>query len=236
MGVGAFRVAIPLAAAVLGFLAVVAVAQPDTPARSIRRLEVVDLIRQEDERVRELQAGVRQLERNLRSLAGETETAGAGARSLRSRLDRLEILAGSAALAGPGVVVTLDDSSAPRSPTGDPNDLVVHERDIQTVVNALWAGGAEAVSVNGQRLSSLSAVRCAGNTLLLHGAVHSPPYKVTAIGDPRELEAGLPGQPGMDRLMDAVTTFGLGFDVDAGGVRVPAGSLLPSVDRAAPVA
>jgi uncharacterized protein YlxW (UPF0749 family) len=117
--------------------------------------------------------------------------------------------------------VTLEDSSASNSPTGDPNDLVIHEQDIQTVVNALWAAGAEALSVNGERLTSTSAVRCAGNTLLLHGEVHSPPYEIRAIGDPDALAATLPRQAGMGRLLEDVRAFGLGLEIEPGPVAIP---------------
>jgi uncharacterized protein YlxW (UPF0749 family) len=132
------------------------------------------------------------------------------------------------------VVVTLDDSSARRSPTGDPNDLIVHERDIQTVVNALWAAGAEAVGINGERLTTTSAVRCAGNTLLLHGALHSPPYHIAAIGDPERLASAVPAQPGMGRLSESVEAFGLGLDVEPGSVRLGGGPPARSLEAALP--
>ncbi|MGH2678617.1 MAG: DUF881 domain-containing protein, partial [Actinomycetota bacterium] len=121
------------------------------------------------------------------------------------------------------VVVTLDDSPASRSPTGDPNDLVIHERDLQTVVNALWGAGAEAVGINGERLTSTSAVRCAGNTLLLHGTLHSPPYRVAAIGDPAALKA-VGRQPGVAGLSSAAGDLGLVFEVERAVVRIGLGT------------
>lgn len=218
------RITVAVAAAVLGFLAVLAARQPPLATREIRRLELADLIRAEDARVRRIRAEVRTLQAEVAGLG----TVGAEVRALRAEGRSVAAAAGAAAVEGPGIVVTLDDSSARRSPTGDPNDLIVHERDIQTVVNALWAAGAGAVGVNGERLSSTSAVRCAGNTLLLHGALHSPPYRIAAIGDPESLADGLPGQPGMDRLRDSVQAFGLGLDIDQTSVRLagtpPAGS------------
>ena len=81
--------------------------------------------------------------------------------------------------------MTLNDSSLKQSPTGNVNDLVIHSQDVQAVVNGLWAAGAEAISVNGERLVSTSAVLCVGNTLLINGAVFSPPYQATAIGADR---------------------------------------------------
>jgi uncharacterized protein YlxW (UPF0749 family) len=88
------------------------------------------------------------------------------------------------------------------------------------VVNALWASGAEAVALNGERLTSASAVRCAGNTLLLHGTLHTPPYRIAAIG---EIGASLAARPGMDRLAAAADAFGLELEVEAEVVRLGAG-------------
>lgn len=225
------RFAVAVAALLLGLLTVLAATQPRQASRDIRRLELVDLIRAEDARVHRLRAAVTDLREQLAEL--EASHAG-GLGELRDEVQALAVRAGGAALEGPGVTVVLDDSSSRRSPTGDPNDLLVHERDIQTVVNALWAAGAEAVAVNGERLTATSAVRCAGNTLLLHGALHSPPYRIEAIGDPRELE-GLSAQPGMDRLMAAADAFGLGLDVKTETVSIIGGPPAAELDLANPV-
>ncbi len=225
------RITVAVAAAVLGFLAVLAARQPPPATREIRRLELADLIRAEDARVRRLRAEVRELRAELGGLgAGGGEIV-----ELRREVRELAVRAGSAALEGPGLIVTLDDSAERRSPTGDPNDLIVHERDIQTVVNALWAAGAEAVAVGGERLTSSSAVRCAGNTLLLHGALHSPPYRIAAIGDPELLGASLLGEPGMDRLLEAADAFGLGLEVESGQVQVGGGPPSSSLRLASPI-
>ena len=212
------RIAVAVGAALLGFLAVLAATQPPRASRELRRLELADLIQAEDARVRSLRGELRTLRGELEEVQREVGSAGDEAGAIRERVDELRAAAGTAPRSGAGITVTLDDSSSARSPTGDPNDLVVHERDIQTVVNALWAAGAEAVAIDGERLTSTSAVRCAGNTLLLHGTVHSPPYLVTAIGDPGRLAADLDRQPGMDRLRADVEAFGLGFDVGSGEV------------------
>ena len=91
---------------------------------------------------------------------------------------------GLTALHGPGLMVVLDDAPAGEADRAgvDPNQLVVHQSDLQAVVNALWAGGAEAMTIAGQRVIATSAVRCVGNTLLLNGEVFSPPFRVAAIG------------------------------------------------------
>ncbi|HYH27520.1 MAG TPA: DUF881 domain-containing protein [Actinomycetota bacterium] len=225
------RAAVPLAAAVLGFLAVLAAGHREAPARGARRIEIVDLIQEQDERVRTLRAEVARLRSQLEGLG---PSATPRIRDLRARVGRLALRAGTRGVTGPGVVVTLDDSPAPRSPTGDPNDLLIHERDIQTVVNALWAAGAEAVAINDERLTTLSAVRCAGNTLLLHGNLHAPPYQVAAIGDPDRLAASLDSQPGIARLGEAARTFGLGYAVRRGPVSIPSRAPGQSLSLAEP--
>jgi uncharacterized protein YlxW (UPF0749 family) len=224
------RLTVAVAAALLGFLAVLAARQPPLATREIRRLELADLIRAEDARVRRIRAEVRTLQAELAGLG----TVGDEVDALRAEARALGMASGSGAVEGPGVVVVLDDSSARRSPTGDPNDLIVHERDIQTVVNALWAAGAEAVGINGERLTATSAVRCAGNTLLLHGALHSPPYRIAAIGDPGVLATELPAQPGMGRLGESVEAFGLGLEIESGSVRLGGGPPSRSFEAATP--
>jgi uncharacterized protein YlxW (UPF0749 family) len=223
------RVAVAVGAALLGFLAVLAATQPPQAAREIRRLELADLVQAEDARVRTLRSELQDLRGQLTALQRDATATGGQAEDLGSRAAELGGIAGTSGAAGAGVVVTMDDSSAGSSPTGDPNDLIVHERDIQTVVNALWAAGAAAVSIDGERLAATSAVRCAGNTLLLHGTVHSPPYEVAAIGDPVALSRGFDRQPGVGRLRSAVEAFGLRLDVEAAEVQMrgaPAATLL----------
>jgi uncharacterized protein YlxW (UPF0749 family) len=224
------RVTVAVAAGLLGFLAVLAARQPPLATREIRRLELADLIRAEDGRVRRIRTEIRALQAEVSGL----DTVGAEAQALRAEAGEIAEASGAAPVEGAGVVVTLDDSSARRSPSGDPNDLIVHERDIQAVVNALWAAGAEAVGINGERLTATSAVRCAGNTLLLHGVLHSPPYRIAAIGDAEAMAAALPGQPGMGRLGEAVEAFGLGFDVEARSVRLSSALPSGSLEAAAP--
>jgi uncharacterized protein YlxW (UPF0749 family) len=230
------RLAVPLAAALLGFLAVLAARQPPQATREIRRLELADLVRQEDARVRALRGQVRELQGRLDAIEETSAGTSAGVREIRESIEELEFRGGTAGLQGPGVEVTLDDSTVGRSPTGDPNDLIVHERDIQTAVNALWAAGAEAVVVNGERLTAGSAVRCAGNTLLLHGVLHSPPYRIGAIGDPTALAEGFPEGPGMERLDAAARAFGIQLDLEVGTVRIEDGPPAGTFDVAQPSA
>jgi uncharacterized protein YlxW (UPF0749 family) len=145
---------------------------------------------------------------------------------------------GLAPITGPGIRVTLDD--APSGRPGDirpgglgPDDLVVHQQDVQAVVNALWRGGADGVQVMDQRLTATSAVRCVGNTLILQGRVYSPPYVVTAVGDPARLSQALATEPDVALFRDYVDIAGLGYDERRlGTVTLPAAPGLPDLTHA----
>ncbi len=138
---------------------------------------------------------------------------------------------GRAAVHGPAVTVELDDAPPARRrgpfPPGvrapGPDDLVVHQQDVQAVVNALWAGGAEAMTIMGRRVTAQTAVRCVGNTLLLHGEVFSPPFRITAIGGAAALRARLGDDPQIRIYQQYVAAYGLGYLVtEAADARLPA--------------
>jgi uncharacterized protein YlxW (UPF0749 family) len=138
----------------------------------------------------------------------------------RKKLDALANAAGTEALAGSAVSVTLNDAPANATPLvsgvpdPQPNDLVIHQQDLQAVVNALWDGGAAGIQVMDQRLISTSAVRCVGNTLILQGRVYSPPYKITAVGDRNSLHKGLDRSPAIQNYLQYVNAYGLGWKVE----------------------
>ncbi|MFI2704848.1 DUF881 domain-containing protein [Cellulosimicrobium composti] len=129
---------------------------------------------------------------------------------------RTAVAAGTTPVTGRGVSVTLDDAPPEGNypPQIRPDDLVVHQQDIQSVVNALWAGGAEAMTLQGQRVTATSAFRCAGNILLLHGRVYSPPYVVEAVGDPEALRDALDRSPGVQVYKEYVDAVNLGWSVE----------------------
>jgi uncharacterized protein YlxW (UPF0749 family) len=130
-------------------------------------------------------------------------------------------------LTGPGIEIVLDDApqdaDGSRPPGAEPDDLVIHESDVQAVVNAVWSAGADGVAIQDQRLIATSAVRCVGNTLLLHGRTWSPPFVVTAIVDAAEVRRQLASSPEVAVFEQAVTDFGLTFSVtDRPVVELPA--------------
>ena len=211
-----WSVGVPLIALTAGMLFTTSATTADgTALRDDRRPVLTQLIAEKRERleVREEQASrVRaQVDQEAERLAEVDQPV----KQARERADGMQAQAGFTALRGPGVTVVLDDSprrvgdGGPNNPKND--DLVVHQGDVQSVVNALWAGGAEAMAIMDVRVISTSAVRCVGNTLLLHGQVFSPPFKITAIGEPTAMRRALQSAEGVQQFRDAVADFGLGY-------------------------
>lgn len=154
-------------------------------------------------RKQELIARIRQLEKDrdaekekIDSLRGqlsdrqERAAASAGVLEDYNRgLDMLKFRAGLTKAIGPGLRVTIGDN--PEPPTGDANNYIVHDYDIRQIVNALWAGGAEAVAINGQRLVGTTAIRCAGSTILVNSTRLASPFVISAVGNQGDMEKSL---------------------------------------------
>lgn len=140
-------------------------------------------------------------------------------------VEELSPAAGLTTVRGEGLVVVLTDT--PRDadvPEGiDPNLLVVHQQDIQGFVNALWAGGAEAISLQGQRLTTTTGIKCVGNSVVLQGVPYAPPYRIVAVGDIASLQSALEASEAVDRYREYVDYADLGLRVVASqGLTVPA--------------
>jgi uncharacterized protein YlxW (UPF0749 family) len=158
--------------------------------------------------------GLRAEVEDLTAVVGRSDS---GTRSVETAAQDLAPHAGFVPVEGGGVVVTLDDApadAATRARVESLDDLVVHQQDVQAVVNALWLAGAEGIMLMDQRLISTSAVRCVGNTLSLQGRPYSPPYVVTAVGDPDELTAALEASPEVQVYRQYVDAYGLGYSVE----------------------
>lgn len=112
-------------------------------------------------------------------------------KDMQTELQKAQISAGMVPVEGPGVVLTLNDSSMSIQPGDNPNAQIVHDYDLLVLVNELKASGAEAIAVNGQRLTSTSEIRCAGTLILVNWNKIGPPFVIQAIGDPDMLESGL---------------------------------------------
>lgn len=225
----AFRLGVPLILLAAGVLfATSARTAQGTNLRAGPQVRLAELI---ESRERRVAAGEQRRRALAAQVAAATRTAAAGDERViaeRLRAAQLEEPAGLRPVRGPGLRVSLDDAPRPSSgnrlPEGaTPDDLVVHQQDVQAAVNGLWAGGATAMTLMGERVVATSAVRCVGNTLLLHGRVYSPPFVISAVGEPGALRAGLEAQPGVQIFRQYVDYYGLGFEVaEPDVVSVPA--------------
>ena len=192
----------------------------------LRAASITDLpgvVRQERERADELQARLAALNEEVDQLSHQVDDS--TVTDLQRRVDELLAPAGFTPVSGPGLVVVLSDApkseidKAEESDDVSVDELVVHQQDIQAVVNALWAGGAEAMTVQGQRVISTTGIKCVGNTVVLHGVPYSPPYRIAAIGDPAGLQASLDASDYIDSYLGVVAAHGLGYEV-ASSVRL----------------
>lgn len=194
-------------------MAVGAIASRGNDLRPNRTTELAGLVRAESDRADALgkrAAGLRQevddLTRQRAGAAGQGPAASALATAAE--------VAAATPVTGPAVTVTLTDAPASVQPAGVDEDLlVVHQQDIQAVVNELWAAGAEAVTIQGQRVSSRTGIKCVGNTVVVHGVPYAPPYVISAIGDQNRLERGLRDSHYLGVYRQYVDAYRLGYDV-----------------------
>jgi len=179
--------------------------------------ELSSLIDQRDRAVARQQQELNRLQADIQRLTDQAALRYGEVAQAQAGGEQGLLSAGLTPITGSGLEIVLDD--APRPPggglpagaTGD--DVVIHQSDVQAVVNALWAAGADGVAIMGQRLIATSAVRCVGNTLLLQGRTYSPPFVVTAIGDAGAMQDQLAASSGVALLQQAVDDFGLTFQV-----------------------
>lgn len=150
---------------------------------------------------------------DLRAKIQAAEQAGQGSAALVNELnDQLQaarISAGLIPLTGTGIVLQIEDSQEPADPEGNTEDLLVGARDLRTIVEELWASGAEAIAVNGERMTPTTAVIDIGPSILVNSAYLVGPYQVTAIG-PEDLYARLSASPGfVDFIRGRAEAWGL---------------------------
>jgi uncharacterized protein YlxW (UPF0749 family) len=209
-----WRFGVPLVCLLAGLL--LAATHGVSGGAEIRRSDaprLVDLVREAQSSVSRLNGERDELANRLDSIHGRSPDA-----ALAAMLKRSAELAGEAGtdpVHGPGLAVTLQD--AQRDANGrfprdaSPDDLVVHQQDIQAVLNALWSVGAEAIQMQDQRIIATSVPRCVGNTLLLNGRTYSPPYTITAIGNAAAMQSALAAAPLVTLYKQYVVRFGLGY-------------------------
>jgi uncharacterized protein YlxW (UPF0749 family) len=212
-----WRALVPVTvAAAMVLLVTSAVTSHGTDLRASSTLQVNERIALAQRDVAALTKQADALRASISASTGRAAGTDSRIRAAETTARSLAPAAGLTAVTGPAMTVSLDD--VPRAAVqrdldagAQPDDLVIHQQDVQGVVNALWAGGAEAMTIMGQRVVTTSAVRCVGNTLLLHGRAFGPPFVITAVGDPGRLAAALAADPDVAIFQQYVAAYGLRY-------------------------
>jgi len=225
-------VAAMLVVGLLLTLGALALRTPSTAAARAR----ADLVSQIESR----RAAADRQEASLRGLQVEVDrlqaqALGSGQAGLQERLEALSLSSGAEAVTGPGLTVVLDNASGsddtsadgnPRTDSGD-DEGKVFSKDLQIVVNGLWQAGAEAVAVNGQRLTSRSAIRFAGEAILVNYRPLTRPYTISVVGDPNDLETGFAANDGGAYARALQENYGIRVSIDtAKSLTLPAATTL----------
>jgi uncharacterized protein YlxW (UPF0749 family) len=198
------RVILVIALLFLGFLLAVAASQNyrSAPEAEKQRKELITRINQADGRLNDLRGNQIKLANEVRGLqAGGLSNTSDGA-ALQQKLDDLELQVGSVAVTGQGLKAVVDDAKDSDDKQGRLLDV-----DLQQLVNGLWTAGAEAISVNGHRLTSLTAIRGAGSAITVDYSSLTPPYTVLAIGDTATMPARFAQSSGGQWVQYLVSNF-----------------------------
>jgi len=191
-----WRIAAPTAFVLTGVLFVASAHNSEgTDLRPGRYTDLASLVSNESRQVSDLK-------RQAATLQAEVDRLTAGVqnqdvRDLRAEADALRPAAGFTAVSGPALQITLSDAPADviNSSTQDIERMIVHQQDIQAVVNALWKGGATGVTVQGQRIISTTGIKCEGNAVQLDGIPYGEPYVIVGVGELTSLTAALDADP-----------------------------------------
>ncbi|MFV9509982.1 DUF881 domain-containing protein [Tepidibacillus sp. LV47] len=140
---------------------------------------------------KQLEEQIREVEDEIQRIEKKAQTDQNELAEIHETLNNTRMLAGFMDVEGPGIIVTLNDSKKAKEISGDVSSYIVHEQDLRRVVNELFASGAEAVSVNGERMIATSTITCVGPTILVNSIKKAPPFEIKAIGDPDTLLSGL---------------------------------------------
>jgi uncharacterized protein YlxW (UPF0749 family) len=182
------------------------------------------------DRIRELQAQIQATEQAV-------EGSAVVVKELNDALESARIAAGLIPLTGTGIVLQLDDSVEPIAPEANEADYLVAARDLRTAVEELWGVGAEAIAINGERITPTSAIIDIGPSVLVNSAYLAAPYQITALGPP-DLFARLSASPGfVDFVRNRARTYGIGVSfAEPETVDIPAfaGTVTLRYARAAP--
>ncbi|MFD4238179.1 DUF881 domain-containing protein [Streptomyces sp. McG3] len=200
-------------------------ARISAPVVAKEREELIDRIDAETEAADTLESDVDSLRRDVSERQRKALERHGGDQG-----QLVALLAGATPVEGPGVKLVVDDAKdtdqgggGPRESTGFADTGRVRDRDMQRVVNGLWESGAEAIAINGQRLTALSAIRAAGDAILVDNRPLVPPYTVLAVGDGKKLATAFQDSADGQYLQALKESFDIRTSIsDQAKVRLPA--------------
>jgi uncharacterized protein YlxW (UPF0749 family) len=191
----------------------------DRTETNAERAELVVQIHNREDHLAGLRATSSSLENDVTRLQGSVEAQITRITTVNGQVGDLGLVAGMFAAQGQGIVVTVDDAPAAQRGSGG----VILDSDLQALVNALWVSGAEAISIDGHRLTSVTSIRFAGQAITVDYRSLTPPYVISAIGNTDTLPARLLETAGGQTWLGLKTNFGIRFDTETkDNITVPA--------------
>ena len=238
-----WRIGTPLVVLLSGSLFAISAANSDgTDLRPGRYSDLASLVQTESDAYAQLQSQANDIKAEVDDLTAAVEDR--QVRRKRTQVAKLREPANVQAVTGAGVTIVLSDAPIEKldAVVNEPQDkldaYVVHQQDIQAVVNALWAGGAQALTIQGQRVVSTTGIRCSASAVQLQGVPYPQPYRIQAVGLPTELMAALDADPDVAafRIDAANADIGVGFEAEVDPeVDAPAYDGLLDITYAKPV-
>lgn len=232
-----WRWATPAVAAACGALFVIsAVNSNGTDLRPGRFVGVSGLVASEKQQADALQRQAASLQDDINALTNAVPDA--DVRAAQELRQKAMPAAGLGKVSGPGLSISMADAPTAliNTTTLNPNLLVVHQQDIQAVVNALWNGGATAITIQGQRIISTTGIKCSGSTVLLGGVPYPEPFVIQAVGDPDRLSRALDASDAVAvfRQQAAMKDIQLGWSLHQATVTAPAYAGITALTYATP--
>ncbi|MFN2483914.1 MAG: DUF881 domain-containing protein [Candidatus Limnocylindria bacterium] len=224
-GIRQLRISLALALGVVGFVAAaqwnsqVSRSAFTSSAQQVLAAQVLELERKQQQ----LRSEIAQHEAEIASFQERGGHSQSALERLNQRVAETRLVAGLTEVHGSGVVVAIADSNRVVPEGANPADFIVQAEDLRDIVTALWASGAEAVSINGQRLVSTSSIYGVGSSILVNTAFLSPPFNIAAVG-PGDLRERFAGHPAfLGRAARRIESFELEFaSASLEDVRIPA--------------
>jgi uncharacterized protein YlxW (UPF0749 family) len=186
---------------------------------AVTRQDQQEMVAATIQRLEGEQAGLKKQISDLRTQLNDFQGTDAQQKStlqdINQELEKQRVAAGVLPLHGPGITFTLNDSSDTTVPANeDPAKYIIHDYDLRDVLSTLWTSGAEAISINGERVVGNTSVYCVGTTIIVNSTRLSPPYVVRAIGEQQSLEGALKTAPQMEKFNQRSLVYDLPATVE----------------------